>query len=143
MSGDPSGLRAPSKAWLPAIMAVGLVAGAILSLWASDARLELFGVAVGPREELLLSLHIILATVGIALLVALLAVYAEIYGETRARFAFGVVLVIIGLLAQGVFEYPLLLGLAGPFEAARQVPQLFADSFTVAAYAVFLYLSLE
>jgi hypothetical protein len=93
-----------------------------------------------------LAFHIILSTVSIALLLALIAVYTRTYAKTHASFILGLLVVLLALLIQNLVSYPLLnpfiniepldltkFGLASPV----------ADVFTIIAYTVFLYLSLE
>jgi len=88
--------------------------------------------------------HIILSTVGIALLVALLVVYGRTYTQTRANFVLGLLVMLFALLLNSVLTYPIFLGLAEP---AFSFPPFFfspiADVSTIVAYAIFLYLSLE
>ena len=70
-------------------------------------------------------------------------VYLKVYAATGARFSLGIVVVVLALLLQSIFQSPLLLGFVGRY-AAEFGPYLSsADIFTIAAYTVFLYLSLE
>jgi hypothetical protein len=92
-----------------------------------------------------LAFHVILSTVSIGLLLALIAVYARTYSRTRANFVLGLLVVLFALLLQNLLTYPLL----NPFVSAPLVSSNFnlsspvADIFTIIAYTVFLYLSLE
>jgi hypothetical protein len=85
----------------------------------------------------------VLSTVIIALQVALVFVYLRVYAETGARFSLGILIVMSALLLQSLFQYPLLLGFVGRY-AEEFGPYLStADLFTIAAYTIFLYLSLD
>jgi len=85
----------------------------------------------------------VLSTVIISLQVALVVVYLGVYAETGARFSLGILIVMSALLLQSLFQYPLLLGFVGRY-AIEFGPYLStADLFTIAAYTIFLYLSLD
>jgi hypothetical protein len=93
-----------------------------------------------------LAFHVILSTVSIVLLFALIGVYARTYARTRANFIFGLLVVLVALLVQNLVTYPLL----NPFINVQPLEfssfgfsSPFADVFTIIAYTVFLYLSLE
>jgi hypothetical protein len=143
--GAPRGeKKGPTKLWLPVVLTVGVLAGLALSYLVPE---PFFIVGVGPgfadRLRDAVVLHMILSTVSIALLVALIAIYLKVFAETGARFALGILIVMLALLMESLFQYPLLLGLYagypvdfGPFLSS-------ADLFTIAAYTIFLYLSLE
>ncbi len=55
----------------------------------------------------------------------------------------GLVIILFVLLIQAFLQSPLLLGLVGPYGAGQGQFLSFADIFTIAAYTIFLYLSLE
>src|SRR5437867_7084494 len=82
------------------------------------------------------------STVELSFLVALLYIYNRTYSETRARFAVGVIVVLIALLFQAILTssvFYFVMGgshLSGPFTLA-------ADVAETAAFGVFLYLGLE
>ena len=59
----------------------------------------------------ILEFHIILSTIGMALLVALILVYARTYQQTKANFILGLLVVLFALLLQSLLTYPLLLEL--------------------------------
>lgn len=134
--------RAPSRLWLPFVLAVGVLVGLALSSLVPQPvpffwRYAPFGL------EPILRFHIVLSTVSIALLVALTVIYVRVYADNGARFALGIVVVLLALLIQSLFQYPLLLGILGPLVIAQGGFLSFADVFTIVAYAVFLHLSLE
>ena len=131
--------RGPTKLWVPLVLVVGVLLGLVASYFA-PAPFVFFRFA-SLRE--VLTLHILLSTVSIALLVSLLVVYFRIFNQTGARFALGITLVLLALLVQQLFQYPLFLGLAGPFPIGQGPYLSFADLFTIAAYTIFLYLSLD
>jgi len=133
--------KGPTKLWLPFVLGIGFVVG-----WALSYEVPApFGYwRFGPdqfRDTVIL--HTILSTVSIALLIALLVIYLKVYAETGARFALGITVVLFALFVQALFQYPLVLGLAGPFPEGQGQYLSFGDLFTIVAYAVFLYLSLE
>jgi len=137
-----------NRIWVPAVLLVGLLLGALLSLVApvpEEPRLEhlpgFFFVTFTP--EPLLQFHVLVTTIEIVLLVALLVVYVKVYADTRANFSLGLVVVLAALLLNTLFSYPLLLGLLGPVSVRPGDFLLFADIFMIVAYTVFLYLSLE
>lgn len=138
------GIR-PSKVWVPVAIFLGAVIGAISYYVASQsADFPRFGgVGEAPGADAYLEFHIILSTVGMALLVALILVYARTYRQTRANFILGLLVVLFALLLQAVLTYPLLLELELTPRFAFAVFSPVADIFTIIAYAVFLYLSLE
>jgi len=91
----------------------------------------------------LILVHMVLSTVIISLQVALVIVYLRIYAATKARFALGILVVMSAFLLQSLFQYPLLLGFVGRY-ANEFGPYLSTgDLFTIAAYTIFLYLSLD
>lgn len=100
--------------------------------------------ALGALTSLIAE-HIIFSTVGIALLASLLVAYARTYKQTKANFALGIFIVLLALLFEGILDYPILQLSLGPVSASEFSSPLptIADIFTVIAYAVFLYLSLE
>lgn len=103
------------------------------------------GPGLGVFESYL-AFHVILSTVSIGLLLALIGVYARTYSRTKARFIAGLLVVLFALLLQNLVTYPLL----DPFINVQPLQfssfgysSLIADAFTIIAYTVFLYLSLE
>ncbi len=135
----------PSKVWVPAVLFLGALIGAISYYFASQsADFPRFGrLGETPGADAYLEFHIILSTVGMALLIALILVYARTYRQTRANFILGLLVVLFALLLQSLLTYPLLLELELTPRFAFAVFSPVADIFTIIAYAVFLYLSLE
>jgi hypothetical protein len=134
--------KGPTKLWLPVVITIGVLVGAILSYFVPAP----FGCwRFGACEELQgdLMLHTVLSTVSIALLVALTVIYIRIYSATGARFALGITVVLFALLLQSLVQYPPFLVVYGPFGEGQAPFLSSADLFTIAAYTIFLYLSLE
>jgi hypothetical protein len=88
-------------------------------------------------------LHIILSTVSVSLLIALLVVYGRTYLETKANFILGLLVVLFALLLQSLTVFPVILGIAEHQPILPEFTSNVADAFTIVAYTVFLYLSLE
>jgi hypothetical protein len=139
----PTARRGPTIFWLPVVLGIGVFLGIILSFFVPEPPPFGFWRYAPFELEWAIMFHTILSTVSIALLVALAVIYTRIYAETGARFALGITIVLLALLVQSLIQYPLLLGLMGPFEASQGQYLSFADIFTIIAYTIFLYLSLE
>jgi hypothetical protein len=141
------------KLWVPVVILVGLLLGEIISYFSTQPETVQFGgPGYGPggfnqfphfNSDPQIQFHIVLTTVSIALLVALVVVYVRMYVETKANFSLGLVVVLFALLLQALLSYPLLIGFIGTVNLGPGLSSQFADVFTVCAYAVFLYLSLE
>ncbi len=143
----------PTRLWVPFVVFIGALVGSLnysllLSLIVILPPPPQFGGFPEQQAimafETLLAVHIILSTVGIALLVALVVVYAQTYRATRANFVLGLMVVLLALLFQNILSYPVFY----PFiniTALRAInySSPIADAFMVIAYTVFLYLSLE
>ncbi|HUK74654.1 MAG TPA: hypothetical protein VLU99_02595 [Nitrososphaerales archaeon] len=131
------------KLWVVVVLLAGLVAGVLLSDLATlPTRNPIFRRFPLFNPDPLIRLHIVLTTVAVALMVSLVIVYLKVYVETKANFALGLVIVLGALLLQTVLSYPLVLGTSGVILVPGILTTL-ADFLTVAAYTVFLYLSLE
>ena len=141
------------------VIAIGALLGVLSYL---SIRPELIQQPFGGGFDTFLEFHIILSTVGMSLLVALVVVYARIYSRTRANFVLGLLVVLVALLLQSVFNYPVFVDIMEPppFPGGSQGPQLhffanfnppfpsgfsspISDIFMIVAYGIFLYLSLE
>ena len=134
--------RMMSKLWVPVVIFIGTLIGILSYELASEsAEFPHFGSRFGP--DLWLEFHVIFSTIGMALLVALILVYARTYLQTKANFILGLLVVLFALLLQALLTYPVFLELevAPGFVIAFFSPV--ADVFTIIAYTVFLYLSLE
>ncbi|MDG6920104.1 MAG: hypothetical protein JRN34_03445 [Nitrososphaerota archaeon] len=140
----PARKSGPSKVLVPIVLAVGALVGLALSAYVPlPYEPTPFGFQFYFQLRNLLVIHTILSTVSIALLVAIVAVYVRIYAQTKARFSLGILVVMFALLFQSFFQYPLLLGYVGTFSEVFGPYFSAADVFTVVAYTVLLYLSLE
>ena len=133
------------KLWVVVVLLAGLVAGVLLSEVATipdESRIFLRRFIPMFNPDPSIRLHIVLTTLEVALMIALVVVYLRIYFETKANFALGLVIVLAALLLQTVFSYPIVLGLSGVILVPGILTTL-ADFLAVAAYTIFLYLSLE
>ena len=135
--------KGPTMLWLPVVLGVGILAGIVLSAFVPEPFPRDFWRYTPFELEWYTLFHTVLSTVSVALLIALSAIYLKVYGETGARFALGLSIVLLALLIHALIEYPLFLGLAGPPTLGQGPFLSFADIFTIMAYTVFLYLSLE
>lgn len=139
----PKESKGPTKLLVPLVIAAGIFAGVALSY------LLPLPYGVGPlafyadQIRNLLVLDMIMSTVSISLLIALVAVYLRIYSKTGANFALGILVVMFTLLLQALLRYPLLLGFVGRIGFQFGPYLTAADVFSIAAYTIFLYLSLE
>jgi hypothetical protein len=133
-------MKGPGKIWLPIVLTVGVLVGLILSY---DVPVPYGWRFIPPQFQQALILHIVLSTVSVTLLVALAIIYLGIYAQTAARFALGITVVLFALLIQALVQYPLLLGMFAPYGQGEESFLSFADVFTIVAYTIFLYLSLE
>ncbi len=137
---------AVGRLWVVVVLLAGLVAGVLLSEVATlpdESRISFlrrFFPVFNPDPSI--RLHIVLTTLQVALMISLVVVYLKVYAETKANFAFGLVIVLSALLLQTVFSYPLVLGTSGVILVPGRLTIL-ADILAVGAYTVFLYLSLE
>jgi hypothetical protein len=140
--------KRPSKLWVPLVLLLGMVSGLLLYFWSSMNTVYDFGFQRIPFQpgfgpETFGELHIILSTVSVSLLVALLVVYGRTYLQTRANFIFGLLIVLFALLLQSLTVFPVILGIAEHEPILPEFSSNIADAFTIVAYTVFLYLSLE
>lgn len=151
---SPKGRTGLQKLWVPIVVIIGLLLGEVISYFSTVPQEVCYGFPIGcspggfnhfPHfsSNAPTQFHIVLTTVSMALLVALVVVYVRMYVETKANFALGLVVVLFALLLEALLSYPLLLGLIGTVNLGPGLSSQFADVFTVCAYAIFLYLSLE
>jgi hypothetical protein len=136
----PAG-RGPTKLWLPVILLLGLMLGLAASYLPPNPIS--YWRFLPPDFQEVFVLHTVLSTMSIVLLVALIVIYLNVYAQTGARFALGITVVLFALLVQSLFQYPLILSQQGPFPEEQGFFLSYADFFTIAAYTIFLYLSLE
>jgi hypothetical protein len=141
-----------SLLWVILVLATGAIVG-VVSFLLIAPHLSLRGFFPGfpPSSGYIMDIfsfiaeHIILSTISIALLVSLVIVYGKIYRQTRANFALGIFIVLLALMFETILNYPILQLLTTGYSvnlASSPLPTL-ADTFTIVAYSVFLYLSLE
>jgi len=144
------------KLWLPVVILIGFLFGELIAYVSAEPQPP---AGIGGRGGFgtpgtfnqfprfystpLVQFHIVLTTISIALLVTLVVVYVKMYIETKANFSLGLVIVLLALLIEALLSYPLIVGFMGTIYLGPGLSSQFADVFTVCAYAVFLYLSLE
>jgi len=136
-----------SKAWVLVALVVGVVLGVVLSAaqsgttsvpWRGHGRGG-WDIHVETADDI----DIIVSMVSIILLVALLLIYIKIYRDTKAKFALGLIGVFLALLFQSILTSPLVYGAFGQASDGLGTFLLIADLFKIAAFTVFLYLSLD
>ncbi len=137
--------KGPSKVWVLVVLVVGILLGILLTSMQTDATTPWRGQGRGGGFQLETpdDVDIILSTVSIVLLFALLVVYMKILVETKANFALGLVFVFLALLFQSILTSPLVYGALGQSSGGLGIFLVIADLFKIAAFTVFLYLSLE
>ena len=131
--------RQVTKLWVLVVLVVGVAMGILLSLFIQVEEFEHFRFEIEP----VLTFYIVLSTISLAMLISLLVVYSKVYVETKANFALGLVIVLGALLLHSLLSNPILLILLAPIPFGLRPFLSIADVFTVVAYTVFLYLSLE
>jgi hypothetical protein len=137
------------KLWVPALVLIGLGIGELISYFSfTPPEYETFPGQMGfyfphLQSSPELQFHVVLTTVEVVLLVALVVIYVRMYAQTRANFSLGLVIVLVALLLEALLSYPLIIGYYGTVSLEPGLSSPSADAFTVCAYAVFLYLSLE
>ena len=138
------GLRLTPAAWVAITLGLGVLFGIVYAFLGPTALPREPGPGPGfERFARQSDVYLLVSSVSIALLVALLAVYVRTYQQTNANFALGLVFVLLALLVQSVVASPMLIGAFGhPFGPLASF-FLVADLFKIAAFTVFLYLSLQ
>lgn len=143
--------KGPTKLIVPLVISIGIFLGVVLSyLLPLPPELLPHGpLPPGPfayfaeRIRNAIILDMVLSTVSVSLLVSLVVVYLRIYAKTGARFALGILVVMVALLLQSLFRSPMILDFVGRIPISVGGYLVFADIFSIAAYSIFLYLSLE
>ena len=130
-----------ASVWVPIVLAIGLVAGLGFLFMPSPVQ-HPFG-RPPPEFETFENFGLILSTLNVALLIALLVIYARMYSETGANFALGLVLVLGALLAETVVGSPLLFRLFDVPPGGQTAFLLIAETFKGVALTIFLHLSLQ
>ncbi len=141
---EPKPSRSSLKLLVPIVILVGALVGLVSALNLQDEfPSNPFGFPSPGEPFEYLQTHVVLSTISLALLAALVVVYARSYIVTKANFMLGLLIVLFALLLQGVLQYPLL-HLAMNFNVVESdFSSPVSDLFTIIAYSVFLYLSLE
>jgi hypothetical protein len=136
--------RTSRKLLVPIIILVGAVLGLVAALnLQSEFPSNPFGFPFPGAPSLYLEEHVVLSTISLALLAGLVVVYSRSYIITKANFMLGLLIVLFALLLQGLLQYPLL-HLAMNIDVGEgDFSSPVSDLFTIIAYSVFLYLSLE
>ena len=135
------------KLWVPIVLVVGFVVGEAIAYGTEMPEYEVRGGPFGyfhpfPTNPIF-PYHVVLATMEVTLLLALVVVYGKMFLETKANFALGLIVVLFALLVQALLSNPVVDDLMGtPYLGPGYLTPT-ADIFTICAYAVFLYLSLE
>lgn len=129
------------EVWTLTVILIALFAGILLAL---IPRPDRPGPGPGPGAfQTFDDLVVILSTIGMALLAALLVVYAKTYADTRAWSALGLFFVLVALLFEAALSSPLLIGAFGHPLGGLGPFLLVSSAFRTVALAVFLYLSLQ
>jgi hypothetical protein len=143
------GSRHLQKLWVPVVLVMGALAGEAISYGTQmsqspDGGGGPFGDHFHPfPTDSIFPYHVLFTTVEVALLVALVVIYGKMYLDTRANFALGLVFVLVALLVQALLSNPILQDLIGQVSIGPGYSSPVADIFTICAYTVFLYLSLD
>ena len=144
--------RGLSKLWLSIVLITGGLFGVLvyqITYPTTEIFYRLPGYSSNFEYEMLRAFHVILSTVGVALIIALVVVYAKTYIRTKSNFTIGLLEVLVALLLQALLSYQVFLDFMGPRPSpeggvfASNFSSPIADVFMIVAYAVFLYLSLE
>ena len=143
---QPKARRRLVKLFVPLLILVGAILGLVPALnlereFPRNGFPPIPGFGYGPFEYL--QYHVVLSTVSLVLLLALIVVYSRSYIQTRANFMLALLVDLLALLLEGMLRSPLLhLYLTGTVEIDAFYSPV-SDVFTIIAYSVFLYLSLE
>jgi hypothetical protein len=127
--------------WTAAVLAIGLAVGLVFAFAPRPGR-----PGPGPRNdpfETFEDIDVIASTVAIALLGALFVVYAKTYSDTGAASALGLLFVLTAFLFEAALTSPVLFGAFGHQLGELGPFLLIAHVFRTAAFAAFLYLSLQ
>jgi|SRR3990170_516655 len=137
--------RNGAKLWVPAALIAGVAAGILLSALPSPSggRWPGRGPAWALHFETAADVDVVLSTVGAALLIALVLVYARTYRETKAVYALGLTVVLVALLVETILTSPLVYGAFGEAAGGLATYLLLANVFKIGAFTGLLYLSLQ
>jgi hypothetical protein len=131
--------------WVLIVVAIGVAIGAALALSVHVPSNPSPGGPPGPPPPPVSAIqaNVLLSTLAMVLLAALIAVYARIYGTTRAPHMLGLLVVLGAVFLGTLLNSPLLFtafGL-GPGNLGRFLAV--SDALLSAGLAIFLYLSLQ
>jgi hypothetical protein len=136
------------KLWVPIVLGLGFLVGEAISYGTAmpqpEGGMDMFGGRFHQfPSDPAFGYHVIFTTMQVALLIALVVIYGKMYLETKANFALGLVFVLIALLVQALLSNPVLEDLIITPAVGPGYLTPTADVFTICAYTVFLYLSLD
>jgi hypothetical protein len=138
-----------SKVWVPVILVIAVLLGLVMAETIPSPPTCPYGYQCPPVYFFLLSvhqaltLHVILSTIEMVLLVSLIAVYVKVYMETRAIFSLGLVIVLAAMTVYSFLSYPLVVNNVASTVYGSGLFFPYKDLLVIIAYTVFLYLSLE
>ncbi len=132
----------PAWGWVVLVVLVGVVAGVALALL-GPAAMAPPGPHSGPAPAVSFRAPLFVSGLDLVLVLALLGVYVRTFTETRARFALGLVVVLFALFFETLVTSPAVFGAFGYVPGNLGFFFLLGGIFEAAAFAVFLYLSLE
>src|SRR5438552_15487033 len=131
MPAEVTKTRWGASVWVPIVRMIGVGAGLGVLLLPSPVQ---HPVGRPPPEfETFVNFGLILSTLNVALLVALLVIYARMYSDTGASFALGFVLVLGALLAETVVGSPVLFSLFALRTGGQTPFLLLAETLTDAS----------
>ena len=126
------------KPWL--IILVAIIVAALSLVWAM-LFLPPPPPASPPDFLIFFTIKTVLTSVNAALLIILVAMYLEIYRQTRARFSLGLLLFTVAMLLQVLASNPIIHQVFG-FRGAGLGPFfMLPDFFTLLASVILLYLA--
>ncbi len=131
----------PSKLLVLFVLVVGAIAGVMMYLIANVYALS--GSSAQIQDGALRLVHVVMTTISIVLLIALLVIYTGTYLSTKANFALGLWIVLLALLLRFILTYPIVLDFTEHISLLNNPLAPISDAFTVIAFSLFLYLSLE
>ncbi|MHB8568252.1 MAG: hypothetical protein ACYC7D_07265 [Nitrososphaerales archaeon] len=142
--GEPKAKKNFGIIFVPLVLVIGATIGILVYLVEVADSEYLMQFPFEPAGfRTFQEMHIILSTIGIALLIALIVVYARTYIATKANFILGLLVVLFALLLQSILTFQPLMDYEAPGLNHPVLSSPIADVFMIVAYAVFLYLSLE
>ncbi len=141
--------EAQKGSWGPAgyvaiVLGIGILLGVLVALGAPPRPGPPGpGGGPGPAPPGIARIGYLLSTLDLVLLLSLVFVYTRTYFETRARFALGLVVVLVALAFQTFFASSLLFALFGYGPGGLGPFLVLSYGFAAFALTLFLYLSLD